>query len=419
MDLAQLMSEETLGLTSPPTLLHDVRHGGRRRQQRRRVLLSVTAVMALLAAGLGVTTLRTPSPVTRYSGPLFDGATHGDLAGDQSYLAAAISAWNHSHAQSANKSRGIFNDLRGTPHVVWAGTTPGGKAAVVEQDAYLHHHGNIQLKHEGIYQLLGFVGPGANGAPRIVGDTYPDPEGLLETAWYVDQARTVVAAVNDGHTPGISLRWTYAADGTARRDYTPMQDADGVGIAVVPASSAPSVSRLPFHSLFDEALILGGPDRLNTPQQRLPWTGVTRLGGAAVPKQNGVRMLWRLLEARRHGAPLEMRGGTWSVVAKSGTHSIFVGELGLDQEPTRSFAAVDEKTVIDGGFVDETATLPVRIALTSGLGTVVARYGAALAYRTAGAPWVSAGQDAALVPPTATQVRVTVPGQPEHTVDLT
>jgi hypothetical protein len=418
MDLAQLMSEETLGLTSPPTLLHDVRHGGRRRQQRRRVLLSVTAVMALLAAGLGVTTLRTPSPVTRYSGPLFDGATHGDLAGDQSYLAAAISAWNHSHDQSGNKSRGIFNDLRGTPHVVWAGTTPGGRAAVVAQDAYLHHHGDIQLKHEGIYQLLGFVGPGADGAPRIVGDTYPDPEGLLETAWYVDPARTVVAAVNDGHTPGISLRWTYAADGTARRDYTPMQDAEGVGLAVVPASSAPSVSRLPFRDIYDLMRIHGSAQRQLSASDRMSWTGMTRLGGATAPAGSVVSVLWRLLAARRHGEAIEVRGGSWSVAADVGGHSIMVGEIGLDQEPTRIYAVVDEKTIIDSGFANEKATLPVRVPLPGGLGTIVARYGAALAYRTAGGPWVSAGQDAALVPPSATQVRVTVPGQPEHTVDL-
>lgn len=419
MDLAELMFDETRDLTARPTLLHDVRHGGRRRQQRRRVLLSLTAVIALLATGLGVTTLRAEAPVTRYSGPLFDGATHGDLAGDQTYLAAVISAWNHSHDQSGNNSRGIFNDLRGTPHVVWAGTTPGGRAAVVAQDAYLHDHGDIQLDHEGIYQLLGFVGPGADGRPRVVGDTYPDPEGILETAWYVDQSRTVIAALGDGGTPGISMRWSYGTDGSARRDYTPLKDADGVGIAVVPATSTPSVARLPFHDIHDLMLIHGSPQRQLSAADRMSWTGSTRIGGATAPAGSVVRVLWRLLAARRHGEAIEVRGGSWSIAADVSGHSILVGEIGLDQEQTRIYAVLDENTVIDGGFANEKATLPVRVPLPGGLGTIVAKYGAALAYRTTHGPWVSAGRDAALIPRTATQVRVTAPGQPEHTVDLT
>jgi hypothetical protein len=418
MDLTRIMTEETIELTAPPTLLQDARRGGRKRQQRRRALLSVTAVLALLATGYGVTALRSEPTLTRYSGLLFDGRTHGDLAGDSAYLAAVVDAWTHSHGTSGNASRGIFDDLRGTPRVLWAGTTPAGRAAVVAQDAYLHHHGDIQLDHEGRYQLLGFVGPGADGEPRVVGDTYPSPDGLRETAWFVDPARSVVAAVAADGPPGLSSGWTYGPDGTADRNYAPMNDADGVGIATVPAGARPAVALLPYRRFTDAMVILGGPER-KTDASRLPWTGTTRLGGAAAPSSaSGFPLLSRLLNARRRGAAFEVRGGSWSVVANSGGHTVVVGEIGLDNDPTRVFAVVDGRIVIDGGFVDQTARLPVQVRLPDQLGTVVVRYGADLAYRGAKGLLVDAGRDAALVPAAVTKVQVRVAGQPERTVDL-
>jgi hypothetical protein len=418
MDLARLMTEETIDLTAPPTLLHDARTGGHKRQQRRRVLLAVATVTALVATGYGVTTLRSEPSMTRFAGPLFDGSTHGDLAGDTAYRAAALDAWTHSHETSANRSRGIFDDLRGTPRVVWAGTTPVGRAAVVAQDAYLHHHGDIQLDHEGIYQLLGFIGPGPGGEPRVVGDTYPSPDGLRETAWYVDSGRTVIAAVGEDGTPGLSHGWTYAADGVASRDYVPMTDADGVALGDVRAGDRPSVAILPYRAFTDAVVILGGPEP-RTDAPRLPWKGVRRLNGAQQPASaSGFPVLSRLLDERRSGAAFQVRGGFWSVVANSDGHTVLVGELGLDDDPTRAYAVVDGRTVIDGGFIDENATLPVQVRLPDQLGTVVARYGAKLAYRDAKGVLVDAGRDAALIPASVTQVQVSIAGQPDRTVGL-
>jgi hypothetical protein len=419
MDLARLMTEETADLTAPPTLLHDVRQGGQQRRRRRRAALAATAVTALLAAGLGVTTLRSAPAPTRFAGPLFDGSTHGDLAGDKTYLDAVVSAWTRSHDTSANRSRGVFDDLRGAPRVVWAGTTPAGRAAVVAQDAYLHEHGDIQLDHEGVYQLLGFAGPAADGAPRIVADTYPAPEGLAETAWYVDEARTVVAALSvEGATVGLSAEWVYEPDGTARRNYAPMQLADGVGIASVPAGARPAVARLPYRTFTDAIAILGGPDRQGEPQ-RLPWTGVTLLNGAAKPtSRSGFPLLARLLGERRRGAAMQVRGGTWSVMATAEGHTVLVGELGLDDDPTRAYAVIDDSTVVDAGFVAPASALPVLVRLPDRLGYVVAHYGAGLSYLNVKGVWVDAGRDAALLPAATNRVRVTVPGQPPQTVDL-
>jgi hypothetical protein len=74
--------------------------------------------------------------------------------------------------------------------------------------------------------------------------------------------------------------------------------------------------------------------------------------------------------------------------------------------------------VAHGGPIDSEAALPVTVRLPGGDGWVVARLKATLRWRSDTGPWRLAGQDAALIPATATQVEVTPAGASTRIVTL-
>jgi hypothetical protein len=191
-ELQQRLLTSVEEVDAPSDLVHRARQGGAKRLRRRwfttiaAVTVSMAAVAGVAVAGQDLLPWRNdqvmpaavPGPGDPY-GFLMNRPTKGDLAGDQSYLDQVVSTWEKSHAKSPGQSRGIFDDLRGKPKVAWAGQTPGGKAAIVVQQSYLHNHADIHLDQEGLYTLIGFVGEGADGSPTLVADS----TRLQATAW--------------------------------------------------------------------------------------------------------------------------------------------------------------------------------------------------------------------------------------------
>jgi hypothetical protein len=437
MDIASLMDRATADLHPSPSLLQAARTGGRRRLRRRRTSLALLTASAIGAVTVVATATVAPDrAAVRYDGTVFDGTTHGDLAGDTPYLAKVVDVWDHSHATSANHGRGIFDDLRGEPRVVWAGTTPAGPAAVVAQDSNLHEHDDIQLDHEGIHQLLGFVGPGANGAPALVADTYPAPGTEDDIAWYVDRARTVIAALDTSSKPlGVSWSWEYHRDGSVGRTYTPMVTHEGLGLLSLPKGldgrGTVRVGLMPVTGYPDLRGVLGGAPS-GDPDHRLGWFG----GGGAVghtqfrmtsgwsptDEQLG-QQLEGALDRKQSGGDAFSTGYTgWYAygVLPDGRH-VVAGERQLETDPSHVYAVIGagaDAVVVPGGAVDVQAVLPVAIHLPDGQGWLVAQNHALLDWRAGSGAWVAQGSGAALLPDTATAVQVTLPGSPPQVVQL-
>jgi hypothetical protein len=425
MELNTLLDHASSGIDAPPDLLQRVRAGGSHRLRRRRMASGATAVVliASVAVGaVGVSRRTDPNSATvTFAGEIFDGATHGDLSGDASYLSAVVQAWNDSHGSSLNADRGIFDDLRGKPRVLWAGTTPAGPAAVVAQDAYLHHHGNISLNREGIYQLLGFVGPGRDGRPVVVADTYPAPGVSSDIAWFVDTDRHVVAAIDTGKPMGLSTGWVYADDGRVTRTYVPMNTHDGVAWQQLPAGTVPGLSvhigLLPVTGPDDVRGVINAEFSNRLPDTRLPWqtpgedATLFRLGGSWEPTTNELRSrLDSAIHARRTGGQAFSEG--FSLWLAYGTtpdgRQLVVGENVLEADPSHVYAVLGEGATqkVVSAPSNLRGPLGVALHLPDGQGWMVAQYREAIDYRIGSGPWVAAGRDAALLPEQATQVRV-------------
>lgn len=425
MDLAELMRDATADVVPPADLLESVRRGGRRRRRARRgISLALVAGVAVLSTVLAVDQpSRSPSTMT-FAGVLFDGKEHGDLAHDQAFNRQVIAAWEASHATSLNATRGIFDDLRGAPRVVWAGTTSAGPAAVVTQDAYLHEHPNLQLDHEGIHQLLGFVGPGPDGLPRVVADTYPSPGVSADIAWYVDTQRRVIAAIDTGKTLGVSWKWDYGPNGSTTRTYTPMRPADGVALLTLPEGVRPGITvrigLLPVEGFDDVRGVLNSVYTSEIADNRLQWLAPSArglnaldLGGGWQPTRDQLETRFdSALDARLSGGePFSQSRSLWFAygVVPDG-REVVVGERQLEADPSRIYAVLGSgagTTVVSAGEVDRAAPLPVKVLLPDNQGWVVAQLHAAIAYRIGPGAWQPAGQDAALLPASATAVEVT------------
>jgi hypothetical protein len=233
---------------------------GRRRWRRRLVLGSVALiVMALTAVVAGPPVVQ----AARYRprGPLLPASeqdlrrlgapTAGDLAGDQAYLAAVQRSWAEKFGTGRYRPHGNgFQEVRGEPRVLWAGTTPAGPAAVVGQLIRYQHRNKTEFRQDQV--LLGFV-DGEAGRPGVLDagtrhvywsrtggfrEEMPRTWGFL-----VGADRSALLVVDPGVPVGYALGVHRPADGL---QYTPLEFRDGVAVVAVPARPAIVVVRLPY-----------------------------------------------------------------------------------------------------------------------------------------------------------------------------
>ncbi|MGW6283063.1 hypothetical protein [Kribbella sp. NPDC055071] len=448
-ELKHRLSAEVDDIEAPADLLDRARAGGARRLRRRRFLaLSAAAAAVVVVGGVAVSgqavldhlsdspVAGTPAPGDPYAF-LMNGTTGGDLAGDEIYLNEVLKTWRTSHRKSINFSRGIFDHMQGNAKVAWAGNTPGGRAAIVVEYADLRNHTDVQLDHEGVATLIGFVGDGKNGKPTVIGDGYPVPGSSLAAGFVVEKAGTkaLVAIDMNGRKIGWSTGRTYEADGSVQRKFSALSFRDHVSVVTLAADQqlgALRLTRLPSPAGFSDLSIVNGDVNAAPPstEGRRLWEDVPDF--QLWPMTNGANSLKAKAAARFDQAvsavsdqnAFSVSNSMWTGygVTANGT-AVYIGEQQLELDPTHIYAVLQPKTgkakIVSGGVPDGDDILPVSIKLPDNQGWAIARYQAKLSYRIDGGAWSQERSDALLVPAgTTVEVRVVRNGDMADIVTL-
>ncbi|MEU4190260.1 hypothetical protein AB0E69_00020 [Kribbella sp. NPDC026611] len=423
-ELKQRMTAGVAEVEASDDLLDRVRAGGARRVRRRQFIGVTAAAFAVVVGGGAAIAVpaalehRGEPPVGAKPGAddpyasLMIGPAKGDLAHDKTYLGQVLQAWRSSHRKSVNADRGIFDHMQGDAQVAWAGNTPGGRAAIVVENADLRVHSNVQLYREGIATLIGYVGDSTDGKPVVVGDDYPVPGASQSIGFVVEKSGTKALVVMNlnGQKLGWSAGRSYLADGSVKRIYLPLTFRDRIAVVTLPPGQDLSKLRLSVlpGTEFSELSIVNGD--ANRPSE----IGGTRLWGddvAAWPMTDGADKLRArandefnnavaaVSDPNAYGVAMSLWTG-YGVTA-NGT-AVYLGEQALDADPTHVYAVLKPRTgnvrIAHGGVPDKDAVLPVQVKLPDGQGWAVAQKDAQLSYRLDGGAWSPARSNALLVP---------------------
>ncbi|WP_328990027.1 hypothetical protein OG394_27680 [Kribbella sp. NBC_01245] len=442
-ELQSRLTATVADVEPPVDLLDRVRTGGSKRLRRRwltavaTMAVATVAVGGMIAIGAGIEsfdanadaaanakqTTATDDPYAYF----LNKPTKGNLAGDQEYLDEVLRAWDRSHGRSLNNDRGIFDHLKGEAHVVWAGETPAGPAAMVIQRAELRHHDNIQLSREGLFTLAGFIGMGEDGKPQVVADAYPAPGvGGPAMAFVVGTNEKALVVLDTGAPEvGVSMQREYPPTGGSTRTYEQLTFREGAAVVQLPPGATGMTVRV-------NTLPANGPGRIGVAyyapgapaelDQRV-WPDLPAQGewpaspGLPALTEAEVDAFGRAVEKASDEPSGMAYHSIWHAYAKTPNGDrVVVGEYGLDRDPSRIFAHVtspDGKTkTVGGGIPQRDAPLPVAIRLPDGQGWLVAAYQAQLSYQRQDGTWSQPMPNALLVPdePSA-KVKVKVQGQ--------
>lgn len=229
-ELTRVFHAATEDIKPRPGFTAAVVRGGLRRRNRNRMLLAGGLTMASALFGAGVHALR---PATQQeiqlADPRWSQPTLGDLSGDQAFLDSAIALWRAGSA---------FEDLRGQPHVYWAGNTPAGPVALLVQQAYLHLHDGVAPDDAGRFApVLGLVGRDS-GSLRLLATKYQSTSDDPRTFASFLLGSTIMIA--DPGTPlFVSAAPVDSLDGRLTRAWSQIPVVNGMAIAPVPAGVAP------------------------------------------------------------------------------------------------------------------------------------------------------------------------------------
>jgi hypothetical protein len=414
-DIREALSRATGELSAPDDLLERVRAGGHRRVVRRRSLLAAGLATVVAGSTAGVLLRREGG-----SAPLLSGDTRGDLARDREYLAEVRRVW-HQRVDPVE-------DLVGEPHIVWAGTTPAGRVAMVTQ--------GVQ-GDDVVYGTQGFVEPSANGPfidelMALQSDTDP-----LTAILVGEQDRSVLVVVDTGRDLSFSPGLEIDRDGKVVRGFRPLTYADGAAVLEVGrqrdrvriglrASDGRAVELMnfPAWAYRDHP----GEGQPGARQVVLAVPGWERGWPAGEGARRDAWAAWGA-ESRKpfydlNGYHRSTAAPDWFVWGSTPGGVRFRLETHhLDEEPARLLLTTgrpdsDGRTQ-PAGTLDPDATLPVQVRLPGGYGFVIAAVGATLRYRLGdGGGWVPVAGDSALVPAAVTQVEVTRDGRPPKIVRL-
>nr|WTA64513.1 hypothetical protein OHB51_18450 [Micromonospora sp. NBC_00855] len=403
-DVRGILHRATDDLVTPPGLLTEVRRGGRRRVVRRRAVLAAVCAAVVAVPVAGVLDLPGAGGDAQIASPLLDEPTRGDLATDEGYLRQVLEVWQRQIAQSDGPPRG-------EPNIVWAGDTPAGPAAYV---AHATMHG----------MTVGFVKPTADG-PRVstltqVTDTETDG---LEQAALLGPQRDVLLVLDFGQPVEFSPQLRYALDGKVERTFEPVVFRDGAAVLSVPPQRTKltvGLSRIPVEQ--DNVIHIDGvseiyfPDHKDRPapplvRRTLPgaeqvW-GIDPAAKEVIAPTEAIAEYLDPVGAHTHdGSPR-----LWVYGATPDGRRLLMETVQYDDDPSHVIALLAGRQLpfeaVASTTADWSAPLPVRLRLPDDQGVVVAAEGSALSYRVGDGQWTDAGRNAALLPATATEVRVT------------
>ncbi|SCF46415.1 hypothetical protein [Micromonospora mirobrigensis] len=416
------------GVRPPADLTDRVRRGGRRRVRRRRAALAGTLAVLLAGGTAGVVQLARPPASAQLGGVaelLLDQPTRGDLADDRRWLSTVLATYRRTRDDSPLRGLGLTRRPAGEPHVTWAGSTPAGPAAAVVQRMWTDRH------QPSVF--IWFAGTDPAGRVEPVGADIlaapGRPAGWGSRAFLTGVDRSTLVVLDVGGDVQWSARRTYRADRVVRTDWRPVTFTDGAAVVRVPpqrdryavAVRDGAGAYLSLGNLTDPTVIPDDPG--------LGWR--TPAGGgwpadrpARFPlAPRGALSLDTVLmflgkgDAGQHEPAGGATGRDWTAYGRTGRGELFVAaDVRFGGDPTRTVVYIQPLTSTDPRFgpvvtvygdeVDRTAPLPVAVRLPDGRGWLVARKDATLSYLDHDGRWHPAGRNAALLPSTATRVRV-------------
>jgi hypothetical protein len=404
-DIRSALERATGELRSAPDLLDRVRAGGRRRVVRRRALLGAGLAVAAGGSTAGVL-LAGRGGGGPVASPLLDRATRGDLRGDRAFRDQLRAAWR---AKVGNIP------VVGEPHVVWAGVTPGGRAAVVAQrvpEQVVSPIGQIR------YGMLGFAEQDA-GDLRMISLEEMLTEAANGTAALLGRDRSVLLVLDDDRRVQWSPELSYTPAGQVDRRFTPLDFRTHDGAALVTVGASRTTIRV--------GLLAGVPDGQG--DRTVGLANLSQLAwdaGRGMPGEGAQRYTPVLAGAD----PSFAGGGTWDLATRDGyadqwgyrvvppPETWIISGATADRRPyvvqtlagtddrVRLFLSLGTPEPVFKGFPDPAAPLPVQVRLPDGQGVVVAGRGR-LRYRMRAGNWLPVAGDAALLPAAAAEVEVT------------
>ena len=430
-ELTEHLRSATAGLDVPPAFSDAVLRGGRRRRTRRRLTVAACVVTAVaVATGATVVTLR-DDPAVPVADARLTQPTKGDLASDQAFLDEAVNAWREGLPIAPEARDRYYDDLRGEPHVYWAGNTPAGRAAIVLQPVYVHPNSQVTEKGPRTAEGLVAIDPG-DGELKLVNTRVIGAERPGQAVYYrfgPDDGTMLI--VDRGRPLHYDVAPVYLKDVQAMRfDWQHAEPEGGVALVTTPARRnqvspmAYEGSDPPEQMPVEEMPVVPTTAsfwlhlRLPDPSVRLrssvlDWGDVMwQVGEPLGMSKQRVNVMWGYF----HYYPTRYDAITslWTIAARLPDGRVVI--LKERQDGTAKPRLVAEVAAnvnttnmvrVDGGPVDADAVLPVRFRIPDDGGWIVADKGKALSYRTSpDEEWRSVGRDAALLPANATEVLV-------------
>ncbi|USX51270.1 hypothetical protein [Lentzea sp. HUAS12] len=371
MELKQAMETATAGLDVRPGFVGDVMAGGRRRQTRK--LVTLTAVVALVAGATAGVVLTRPSSDDRASGidARLTAPTAGDLSSSKDDVDRALNVW-HNAQKSPTVGEGI-TDFSMASHVYWIGTTEDGPAAVVVQP--------VQVS--GVPEPKPLVGLVAMG--KVV-----DREVVLEPGeergrYDLGSPSGTQVVLSLGKRLFLSQDPVRGQDDRLSREWREVA-ADAAGVAVVSAlpQSKPVFVRADSPPRPDDftaqpvrSKAETGQGRAFLPRSGLGWSTVNCKTESAPPTHSPAQVQ----EDLQRRALLDFlvgfdAAGSWEACAwtPDGRFAIAFEAFGQLYGALYTAQGTFSAGVVGGPAVKDTAA-PVRLALPDGQGTIVADAG--------------------------------------------
>ena len=410
-DIRAALERATNELSTPPDLLDRVRTGGRRRVVRRRTLLG--AGLATVAAGstAGFLVSGRGAAETPVASPLLDGATRGALRGDRRFLERVRAVWRD-HLDGA--------DVRGAPHIVWAGPAPGqGRVAAVAQRVPQRVASPIgQIS----YGLFGFIEESPDGLQAISLEEMLT-QAVNGMAVLLGREHTTLMVLDDGRGMRFSPEPEYESDGTVRRTFRLLEFRTHDGVAFEATKARPGLIQVAVRadvpdSQDDRSVGLANYSRLIEQAGRgAPHEtdrAVRSLAGAdpALAERGAWDLAARPDFTDRYGYRITPPADTWYIRGATADRRRFVVQTltGTDDR-IRLLLSLGSPDPVLVGFPGPAAPLPVQVRLPDDQGVVVAVRPGRLRYRVGQGTWLPVAGDAALLPAAASEVEVTRPGR--------